>query len=1083
MRTKTAAGIAILLGLAAMPTWGQSQSITLGGTITDPSGAIVQRVKVQLVNVDTGEDWTATTNESGNYFLPLIKPGRYRLTAEAPGFKQYQQTGIELETGVPARADLRLEIGVVTESVTVEGTVPLLQGGTSAVGTVVNNRTIAKMPLADRRAAQLARLAGFVVLATPSAVVQSGPAFEMAGGRGGNTTWLIDGGNAQFVSLGTPGLLIDPPVESMQEFNVSVSNYAAELGRTGGGVVQITTRSGTNQLHGSAYEYFRHDKLDARNFFAAEEPTLRYNLFGASLGGPIRRNKAHFFFNYEGLRRNTPRTRILNIPEPAEIRGDFSRSPTIVRDPQAAGRPPFQGNTIPASRLDPVGARLAAAYPEPNVPGRPSGNGNFVRNHGTLQHSDTYVARVDYNHSDKDRLYGRLLVFDFRQHILPVFPTPGLDPFEASSDFSRYSPSATWLHHFAPAAINELRYTFSNSNHEAGQPGGLDLGLPDQIGLRGTNPRFPPQVNLGPRFQMLGIGGGNRDAPLRSGQLTDTVTYIRGSHALKFGYEWRPNTAENVMRGQAGGNFGFGEQATGNALASLLLGWVQQGSRNESLPGRYRSLTMSGFVQDDWKVNNRLTLNLGLRWDWDQPRWEQLGNRQNSFDRITINPVSGTPGVVTFSGRNGLSKFAHQHDWNNFGPRAGFAWRATDNWVIRGGGAIVYAGEYAAAFGGFGGAPTLGFSIQGNFASPDMGITPPFLLRNGLPAIQAPAEAALTPGFGAVPAGRQPTTQVGFFEPDRRTGYLETFNFNIQRRLTSNLLAEVGYLGTMGHKLVTIVPLTINQLRPELMGPGNRQNLRPFPQFTNVVVANPSVGNSNYHGMNLKIEKRYSRGLQFQANYTWSRFLDDVVALFELGAGSAFTNAYDRRGDRGLAGNHVSHRLIWSSVWELPAVNHPLWKRVLGGWSTGLIGELRTGPPYGVTELVNGTGASSPSQRPNVAGDPKITGSRSRGEQVERWFHTSAFAQPAPFTFGNAGRTVGYGPGAVILDLSILKDFRLAERHSLEFRTEMLNAMNHANFALQPQNLARGNAAFGRVTGLASGNQSRIIQLGLHYRF
>jgi hypothetical protein len=241
--------------------------------------------------------------------------------------------------------------------------------------------------------------------------------------------------------------------------------------------------------------------------------------------------------------------------------------------------------------------------------------------------------------------------------------------------------------------------------------------------------------------------------------------------------------------------------------------------------------------------------------------------------------------------------------------------------------------------------------------------------------------------------------------------------------------------------------------------------------------------------MNLRIEKRFSRGLQFQANYTWSRFIDDVVALSELGAGSAFTNAYDRRWDRGLAGNHVSHRFIWSSVWDLPFgparalhVSHPFWKQVLGGWSTGLIAELRTGPPYGVTD-VSGPAAFSPGQRPNVIGDPKITGSRSRGEQVEQWFNTAAFAQPAPFTFGNAGRTAGYGPGAIIMDLSILKGFHLKEQHRLEFRTEMLNFINHANFALQPPNLARGNAAFGRLTGLLPGNQSRIIQLGLHYRF
>ncbi|MGH9784750.1 MAG: carboxypeptidase regulatory-like domain-containing protein, partial [Terriglobia bacterium] len=264
--------------LGACSGLAQNLTVTLSGLVTDPSDAAVPGAKLQLLKVDTGERWNALTNPTGNYFIPLVKPGSYSLTAEAPGFRQYQRTGMVLQTGVPARADIKLEVGAVTESVTVEDSIPLLKTGTSAVGTVVDRRTIADMPLSDRRAGQLARLAGFVVMATASDPVQGSPALAMAGGRAGDTTWLIDGGNAQFVSLGAPGLLIDPPVEAMQEFNVSVSNFAAELGRTGGGVIHMTTRAGTNQFHGSAYEYFRHDKLDARNFFAPEEPRLRYNL-------------------------------------------------------------------------------------------------------------------------------------------------------------------------------------------------------------------------------------------------------------------------------------------------------------------------------------------------------------------------------------------------------------------------------------------------------------------------------------------------------------------------------------------------------------------------------------------------------------------------------------------------------------------------------------------------------------------------------------------------------------------------------------------------------------------------------------
>ena len=334
----------------AMPLLPQSQTSTLSGTVRDPAGAVVPTAQVRIVNTETGEGYHGLSNDSGNFTIPLVKPGRYDLVAELAGFKQFSQSGIVLETGASARLDIQLEVGVVTERLVVEGTVPLLQTASSSVGAVVENHTIVNMPLINRRAAQLARLSGFMVQNG------TGSNFTMAGGRGDNSMWFIDGGNVQNVTLGVSTLNFDPPVESLQEFNVSVSNYAAELGRTGGGVVQMTTKSGTNQFHGSAYETFRNDKLDARSFFAADKPKLRYNLFGASLGGPIRRNKTHFFFNYEGLRRQSEVTQIVNVPTPAEARGDFSASRLVIRDPQAAGRPPFAGNIIPAARLDPVDA-------------------------------------------------------------------------------------------------------------------------------------------------------------------------------------------------------------------------------------------------------------------------------------------------------------------------------------------------------------------------------------------------------------------------------------------------------------------------------------------------------------------------------------------------------------------------------------------------------------------------------------------------------------------------------------------------------------------------------------------------------
>jgi hypothetical protein len=383
------------------------QSATLSGAVTDPSGAVVAGGSIKLVNSLTGESYFSQSNNDGIYTILLVKPGGYELTAEAPGFKQFRQTGIVLETGVPARLDIKLELGGVTETVTVSESVPLLQSESSSVGAVINRETIANMPLINRRAAQLVRLNGFVVQ------VGTGSTFTMAGGRGDNANWTIDGGNAQNILLGVATLSFDPPIDSLQEFRVEVSDYKAELGRTGGGVVMMTTRSGTNKLHGTLYEFLRNDKLDARNFFAADKPVLRYNQFGASLGGPVRKDRTFFFVNYEGIRQKSQATHLVGVPTAAEIAGGFSATRTTIRDPLTGT--PFPNRIIPASRIDPVGSAIARLYPAPNVAGAPSRTNNYRFNQPIDNPTNVVVTRLDHTITDKDRIYGRLL---------PLAPSP-----------------------------------------------------------------------------------------------------------------------------------------------------------------------------------------------------------------------------------------------------------------------------------------------------------------------------------------------------------------------------------------------------------------------------------------------------------------------------------------------------------------------------------------------------------------------------------------------------------------------------------------------------------------------------------
>jgi hypothetical protein len=1071
----------------------QNESASLAGEVADSSGAAIVHAALRLVNVDTGESYETISTDTGHYAFPIVKAGRYQLTASLTGFKQFQQSGIVMETGVPSRADIRMEVGAMTEKVTVTAEAALVQSETSAVGAIVNNQTISQMPLVDRRATQLAKLSGFTVQTGTG----SATAFTVAGGRGANGNFRMDGGNDTNIMLGTNAIILDPPVESLEEFNFSISNYSAELGRSGGGVIQMTTKSGTNTLHGSVYEFNRNTATSTRSFFSPKVPILHYNLFGASLGGPIRKNRTFFFFNYEGLRQSSQTQQILSVPTPAEVAGNFSADSYIVRDPTTAARAPFPGNIIPASAMDPVGKQVAAFYPAPNIAGRPSQNNNFTGPATRQFPSNNYVTRIDHSIRSTDRIYGRLGKTDSLETDLPFYANALVDSNSQTLSQSYWNATASWIHNFSGTALNEARFTYDRRKY-LNNAGGTGSGLNGKLGIPGVDPTFFGQFTV---TGLIGFGSissvnpfGNQgesqqrlQSPITDHNFSDTFTLIRGSHQLKFGFEVRSSSSLEIDKLTGGGTFTFNNVATGNSLASLLLGWTASGSVAVAEPIIARAATYATFVQDDWKISQRLTLNLGVRWDIDTPRWAE-NNRQNSFDATAINPVCNCPGVITFSGQNGLSKYAHNFDKKDIGPRIGFAYRAGDKWVLRGGAGLLYIGQYDQA------TPTYaetGFAATSSLSSPDGGVTPAFLLKNGLPPLVFPTQDQLTPGFGAVPIGKAPTTSFDFFQPSgRKEGYLEQFNLNIQRELRRNLILEVGYLGTLGHHLSSPQQLNINQVPLSLMGPGNQQSHRPFPQFNNVLEDVPDIGNSNYHGMNVRLEKRFAHGLQFQANYTFSRLIDDLASRNQVnGVASDFQNIYNRQADRGLSGNDIKERFVWSSVWEVPVgrgkaldPHNAVLNHVIGGWSAGYIAVLQTGSPYEVVELTNTANAFSPGLRPNVVGNSNnLPGGRSKAQQLAQWFNTAAFAAPAPNTFGNAGRTDGYGPRLMSMDLSVLKDFHFTERQRLQFRLEMLNFLNHANFALPNQQ--RGSPAFGQITSLVAGNQSRIVQLGLHYKF
>jgi hypothetical protein len=653
-----------LFGLPAL-----AQTAQLEGRVTDASQAIVSQAAITVTRTDSGLKRQVLSNDQGLYAIPLLPPGQYQIDVAKIGFKPLTRTGIVLETGTTSTVDLELEVGGVNETVTVEAAAPLLQPETSSVAHVVDGQSIQDLPLVDRRASQLIGLNGFVVQNGAGL----GATFGIAGGRANNAMYTLDGESTQNLpNIGVATLVYDPPVESLQEFNVEMSNYAAELGRTGGGVIQMTTKSGTNDWHGSAYEFFRNNVLDARTFFSATNPILRYNLFGASLGGPLKKNKTFFFYNYEGLREITYVATILGVPTLAEDAGNFSADKTVVKDPTT--KAPFPGNIIPANLLDPVGAKLASFFPAPNVPGQASGHNNFLANQANGVIGNNHIARIDHMFREKDRIVGRFVGYTTPTYTGAIFSVAAADPAAVQAHTSYYNTYRDLVsrlqphgaqripHGLRPPVVAHLllgRGIRSQPNHRA-------YGR----GFRVCPERGRARLHAAGNHHSAKISGAHAGDPV-----VDHLTVIRGTHQFKFGAEYRYASDVDDWWGIAGGQVTFNTTATGNSLAALELGWVNTAQIVNALPLKPRGDNYSAYAQDDWKVTPNLTLNLGLRWDLDEPRWEEYDNRQNGFNPTAINPVSGTPGIVTFSGLNGVPKFATNWNYHNLGPRFGFAWR------------------------------------------------------------------------------------------------------------------------------------------------------------------------------------------------------------------------------------------------------------------------------------------------------------------------------------------------------------------------------------------------------------------------
>jgi len=1083
--------------MAGVLAWGQGAEVT--GRVTDPTGAVVPAAELTVTNLATGIHHPAKTNQDGYYAVPSLDPGTYEVSVKSTGFKPVLQTGLVLQVEQVARVDFKLEIGSVSEGVEVTAAVPLLESETSSIGQVINNKAIVEMPLDGRNAWDLSKLTAGTIYVGSAGDAGEIPLVSMAGGRVKTQEFFLDGGSVQKSGLATAQSELAPMVDAVEEFKVVTNNYAAEYGRSAGGIFVAVTKSGSNQFRGDLFEFFRNTALNTRNFFSLSNPPIHYNQFGGTLGGPIRKDKTFFFAALETTLTSTTSPQILTLPTAAERTGDFSGllnaagkvipiyNPfsTVINTANLtqSTRDPFPNNQIPTSLFDPVALKAQAFYPLPNVPGTITGANNFNVNLTTSRTQYHGTMKIDHNLSEKDRIFARYI----QQHnFLPqanVFATAaasGIGPQTRTITNLAQTWMASWTHLFSSAMLNDLKIGGTDQWRDITNAS-IGGNWPQQLGLSGVGEEsFPVLTPAG--FTQLGAANPYRAQSNPYWQALDNVTWFRGAHSFKMGYEYRRQKTTDQFDTAPAGTFSFpaagtglpSSTATGSGYASFLLGFAGSMSLTKAVPFVFTNWAMGAYFQDDWKLSPRFTLNLGIRYDIETARHAENG-QQSGFDPTAINPTCNCPGVVTFAGVNGVPNANFATGKHNFAPRLGFAWRVfgDDKTVVRGGWGVFYGNPDDL---GFNNTAVLGFATQANLTSPNSNLTPALYLQNGVPGVQAPTATSRNSSFGA-------GTGVDFYQYQRATPYSMQGNLGIQHEVHGYLISGQ-YLMNLGRHL-TSPNLSLNEISPALWGKSsNLQSLRPFPQFTAVNMDSPNLGASSYHALLVHMEKRYQSGLQFLFNYTFSKMLDNVNALSDFGGEPGYEDFYNRHLDKAVSSINVTHNVSTSLVYDLPWGPGRHWMSTgwagkwIGGWELGGLATIHSGPPFGVTTQTNNCNCfSAGSQRANIIGDPTLS-----NPSVLEWFNTAAFAQPSASTLGSAGRSVGWSPGAILADISMSKNFRPSERTRVQLRGEFFNALNHPNFNVP--NTSFGSAAFGTITSLiGTPAPGRVIQLGMKAYF
>jgi hypothetical protein len=1070
-----------LFVLTANALIGQINTATVNGTVTDSSGAIVPGATVTISNSGSQAQRTTQTNTDGVYSIPLLQPGSYDLTVSKDGFSTFKNNGVQLAISQVATLNAILQIGSASQSITVTGEIPMIDTSTAGLGTVIGEKETQELPLNGRQFTQLLQLAPGTI---PISVSQSAAPNigsgsltpSVNGGSNRSNLFYIDGIYATDPFFST--FSISPSVDALQEFKEQTHTDLAEFGQAIGGTVNVAAKSGTNQFHGEAYEFLRNDKLDARNFFAPTRGIYRQNQFGGTLGGPIIKNKLFFYGFYDGYRYTQAANNFTLVPTQAQLNGDFSALSTPIYNPYTYNPATksiaqFPGNQIPKSLINQGMLNYLSAFvPLPNysVPGP----FNFLNTEPNTVNQDQGGIRGDYAPSQNDSINGHFMM----NRSLTTSPSslPGL-PFVTGFDGT--NAGINWIHSINPTLTTQVTIGYNSLNHaqENVQPGGLQAFNSSGLSAGFTASPGDIKAQQAPGLSANGYfsvpTGWGPVGPQYMSQYSGTVSKISGDHSLKFGAAYYQtwaytNWAQNNETFNQQGTWDPTSRSGGDALASYLLGLPNNASRQLGNSGvSLHSNVFGVFAQDSWKINSKLTVNYGLRWDYTSPVVEK-NNRFAAYDLLgqqwllangNVDAPAVLPAGVRYLGRRSIT----QPDFLNFSPRLGFAYQIARRTVLRGGVGFFFdnwSGALQSAQNARGAWPS---GASQNVSNLNVaGITPGVTAQN--PFVGQSTEIPSTPF---------PSSGAGFLATDWKNSYSPQWNFEIQQQVTKASTASLAYVGSSASRSPIQVPFNL----ATVPAAGDIQPRQPYqnmtsPQAVSTFSMIQSIGRSHYNSLQAKFDQRFDSGLFFITSFTWSRSVN--IGCSSFWEACSIQNPYNLNAERAASPLDIPFVFTFSSGYELPFgkgkahLNRGgIGSWVLGGWQINGIFSARSGSVFTPNINFDNANVGGGSQRPNVVGNPVLS-----NPTVGEWFNTNAFAVSDPFTYGNAGRNSLRGPGFWNVDFSLFRNFNILEHLRVQVRGEFFNIFNNTNFYNPGSTI--GNAGYGVITQAYSPRQAQV---------